>query len=47
MREKLLQVFCLLEFSENDSRGFPGNRLTVAVILERGNTVCSSVTSHI
>jgi len=42
-----VRIFLLdVKYSENDSRGFPGNSLTVAVILERGNTVCSSVTSH-
>jgi len=35
-----------VKYSENVSRGFPGNRLTGPVILERGNTVCSSMTSH-
>ena len=35
-----------VKYSENESRGFPGNKLTGAVILECGNTVCSSLTSH-
>jgi len=34
-----VRVFLLdVKYSENTSRGFPGNSLTVAVILERGNT---------